>query len=210
MELVIAFGPMYVLNRLMVRSRGGAGTAYAAECATRAFWRPCTVYETCAFCDASVLGASSPCNNAVAHKAVQALPMPPRHLRPAEPPWASSRSRQPPCTARQRAPHHHHRHHTHSPRPPPLPPQLWWAHKGAEGSSQELWQSLRCWLWIAPNSIRAVWKVSQGRQHSAPPSTLKHCQAPLRPLLWGVGCGVWRVGRELGARPARGGRSPVG
>jgi hypothetical protein len=38
--------------------------------------------------------------------------------------------------------------------------QLWWVHKGAEGSSQELWQSLRCWLWLAPNSIRAICKVT--------------------------------------------------
>ncbi len=38
--------------------------------------------------------------------------------------------------------------------------QLWWAHQGAEGPDQELWQSLRVWLWLAPNSIRAIWKVT--------------------------------------------------
>ncbi len=46
--------------------------------------------------------------------------------------------------------------------------QLWWVHKGAEGSSQELWQSLRCWLWIAPNSIRAICKVRLALTGPAP------------------------------------------
>jgi hypothetical protein len=38
--------------------------------------------------------------------------------------------------------------------------QLWWVHQGAEGRNQELWQSLRVWLWLAPNAVRAIWKVT--------------------------------------------------
>jgi hypothetical protein len=33
------------------------------------------------------------------------------------------------------------------------------AHQNANGPAQELWQSLRVWLWLAPNNVRAICKV---------------------------------------------------
>ncbi len=43
---------------------------------------------------------------------------------------------------------------------PSVPLQLWWVYRGVEGSGQELWHGTQMWFWMAPNHLRAIWRVT--------------------------------------------------
>eukprot|EP00775_Hariotina_reticulata_P010775 gene10775-10931_t len=36
---------------------------------------------------------------------------------------------------------------------------LWCAHRNVEGAGQEMWRGSQMWVWMAPNHIKAIWKV---------------------------------------------------
>lgn len=36
---------------------------------------------------------------------------------------------------------------------------MWYVHRGTEGGSQELWRGSQMWVWMAPNHLKAIWKV---------------------------------------------------
>ncbi|KAL4423966.1 hypothetical protein ABPG75_001267 [Micractinium tetrahymenae] len=36
---------------------------------------------------------------------------------------------------------------------------MWHLHRGTEGGMQELWRGSQMWVWMAPNHVKAIWKV---------------------------------------------------
>lgn len=39
---------------------------------------------------------------------------------------------------------------------------LWWAHCSTEGGAREMWSGSQMWVWMAPNHVKAIWKVLIG------------------------------------------------